>query len=357
MVTPGQLARRAEFFEQLAAMIAAGVSLPKALEMVGRNRVAGVSQKTIHALTYHLNNGHTFTDAMRLVSGQMRPEPGTANDLKFRPSRDCWLSDFDIALLSAGEQAGQLDSAFRLLARYSGGRAKIIRDTIASLAFTMLTLHVFLFVAPLQLLVNAALGLFNSQYAACIPFIIEKVIAYGALYGVIWFLFFATQGNRGSGWQSVVESIYAMIPWLRVAVKYLAVARLAMALEALLNAGVPMVRAWEFAAVSSGSAKLKSEILRLTPQLETGTTPAEMVGQISYFPEMFTHLYQTGELSGRLDESLTRLHSYFEDEGFRKLKTFFRVLNSVIYFTIVLFVAHFIISFWTHYYGDMLKNF
>jgi type II secretory pathway component PulF len=357
MVTPGQLARRAEFFQQLAAMIAAGVSLPKALEMVGRNRVAGVSQKTVHALTQHLNNGHTFTDAMRLVSGQMRPEPGSADDLKFRASRNCWLSDFDIALLSAGEQSGQLDSAFKLLARYSESRARIIRETITSLFFTVLTLHVFLLVMPLGLLVKAFLGLYNSQYAECIPFIIEKIIVYGSLYGVVWFLFFATQGNRGSGWQSVVESIYAIFPWLRVAVKYLAVARLAMALESLLNAGVPVVRAWELAAVSSGSSKLKREILRLTPQLETGLTPGEMVAQIPYFPEMFTHLYQTGELSGRLDESLTRLHTYFEEEGFRKLRTFFRVSNMVLYFTIVACVGYFIVNFWTNYYRQMLNSF
>lgn len=356
MVTPGQLARRAEFFEQLAAMIAAGVSLPKALEMVGKNRVAGVSQKTLHALTYHLNNGHTFTDSMRLVSGQLRPEAGTAADLKFRPSKDCWLSDFDIALLSAGEQSGQLDSAFRLLARYNGSRAKIIRDTIASLFFTALTLMVFMFVAPLGLLTKAFMGVYNGNYHDCIPFIIEKIIAYGTLFGVIWFLFFATQGNRRGGWQSAVESIYAIFPWLRIAVKYLAVARLAMALESLLNAGVPVVRAWELAAVSSGSARLKSEILRLTPQLETGITPGEMVGQIRYFPEMFTHLYQTGELSGRLDESLTRLHTYFEEEGFRKLRTFFRALNMGIYFTIVGCVGYFIISFWVNYYGHLLDS-
>jgi hypothetical protein len=102
MVTPGQLKRRAALFEQLAAMIAAGVPLPKAMEMAARNRSIGISQKVIRELTNLLQEGHTFTDAMQLVSGQQR----NVNVL-VKPTKDCWLADFDIALLSAGEESGR----------------------------------------------------------------------------------------------------------------------------------------------------------------------------------------------------------------------------------------------------------
>ncbi|MGA2244931.1 MAG: type II secretion system F family protein [Verrucomicrobiota bacterium] len=352
MVTPGKLNRRAEFFDQLATMIAAGVPLTKAMEMAGRNRSLGVPRRVVEELTHHLQDGHTFTDAMQLASGQKR-----GIDVALKPSREYWLSDFDVALLSAGEESGRLDTTFRTLARYNRSRAQIIRDTVSGSLVTIVTLHVFLLVFPIGYLQQFVLGIINNQYHMCLPFILEKAAAYGLLYGAIWFLTFSSQGHRGESWRSAVEAIFNLIPWLRQAVKYLAVARLSMALEALLSAGVPVIRSWELAAASCGSPQLKKEIFKWAPQLESGTTPGDMVAQIPYFPETFTQLYQTGELSGKMDETLVRLHTYFEEEGFHKLKTFCRVLGYAIYFTIVVIAGIFIIRFWTLYFAQALGSF
>jgi type II secretory pathway component PulF len=348
MVTPGQLNRRAALFEQLAAMIAAGVGLPKAMEMVGRNRSTGIPQRIIQELTRQLQDGHTFTDAMQLVSGQKRG----AGAAGARVSRAYWLSEFDTALLSAGEESGRLDASFKILARYYAARAKIIRDTVKSLIITIMTLHVFLLVFPIGYLQGFVLGIINNQYSRCLLFIIEKIIAYGSIYGLVWFLSFACQGTRGEGWRKALEAVFNLVPGLRTAMKYLAVARLALALDALLNAGVPVIRAWELAASSAGSPRLKKEISAWMPQIEHGATPAEMVAQISYFPEMFTHLYQTGEMSGKLDESLTRLHTYFEEEGFVKLQNFCRVLGYGLYFSMAILAGIFVIRFWLSYFGQ-----
>jgi type IV pilus assembly protein PilC len=353
MVTPGQLNRRAALFEQLAAMIAAGVPLPKAMEMAGRNRSVGIPREIIQAMIGHLQEGHTFTDAMQLASGQKR---GVDVSLKHL-NREYWLPDFDVALLTAGEESGRLDSTFRSLARYYSARAKIIRDTIASLIITVITLHVFLLVFPIGLLQNFALGIMNNQHGMCLPFILEKILVFGVLYGSVWFLAFACQGNRGEGWRAAVEAVFNLVPMLRTAVKYLAVARLSMALDALLRSGVPVIRSWELAAVSCGSPRLKSDVNRWTPELETGTTPAEMVAQIPYFPEMFTQLYQSGEISGKMDETLDRLHTYFEEEGFRRLQAFCRVLNFVLYFTMAIVAAIFIIRFYIGHFADMMNGF
>ena len=352
MVTPGKLNRRAEFFEQLAAMIAAGVPLTKAMEMAGRNRSIGIPRKVIQALTGHLQEGHTFTDAMQLVSGQRRGPEAT-----LKPLREYWLSDFDVALLSAGEESGRLDTTFKTLAHYYRSRAKIIRDTIVSLLITIVTLHVALLVFPIGYLQEFAIGLVQGPFQKCWPFIIEKIVVFGFLYGVFLLLVFTFQGNRGENWRSAVEAVVHLVPGLRQALKHLAVARLSMALDALLSAGVPVVRAWELAGAACGSPHLKKEIFKWTPQIEGGTTPGEMVSQIQYFPEMFTQLYQTGEMSGKMDETLERLHSYFEEEGFHKLRTFCRVLGFLIYFAIAAAVGYTVIRFWMGYFSQALGAF
>jgi type IV pilus assembly protein PilC len=336
MTTPGQLKRRGQLYQQLAAMIAAGTPLIQALEMAGRNRSLAGSRRMILALIAGLKEGRTFTDSMRQVSG--------------------WMPEFDVALLSAGEASGRLDNSFKLLGRYYDKRATIIRDTAGRLMITFVTLHVFLVIAPLFLLVNFVLGIVNGQYLLCLAFIIEKIIVFGLLYGFIFLSVFSTEGNRGEGWRSFMEGIYSLVPVLRTAVKYLALARMSSALNALLDAGVDTVKSWELAAAASGSPHLKREILRWTPQLKHGTTPADMVSQIRYFPEMFTNLYHSAELSGKHDETLERLHIYFEDEGFSKLQTFAMILNFTIYFTIALIIAIFVIQTYVGYFNNLLNS-
>jgi len=336
IVTPRELNRRAQFYEQLASMIAAGVPLMKALEMAGRSPALRATRKIIPVLIGYLQEGHTFADSMVKIKG--------------------WLPEFDIALLSVGEQSGRLDASFKLLARYYASRAKIIRDTITGLLITTVTLHVFLLVFPIGLLTGFASGILNNNFSLCIPFIVEKIVVFGGFYGTVLLLAFACQGRHGEKWRASVESVTRMIPVLRTALKDLALARLASALDALTSAGVPVIKSWELAASACGSPRLKREILKWTPQIEHGLTPAEMVGQIGYFPEVFSNLYHTAEISGKLDETLVRLHTYFEDEGFHTLHLFTRILNGVIYGTVVVLVAYNVIHFWMNYYGNMVNS-
>lgn len=336
MVTPAELNRRSQLYSQLASMIAAGVPLQQSLEMASRDSSLRSSGKTIQQLLVHLREGHTFTDSMQRVKG--------------------WLPKFDIAMLSVGETTGRLDASFKLLSRYYATRAKIIRDTISGLIVTVATLHVFLLVFPITFLQELALGIVNNDYARCVPFLIEKAVVFGLLYGTVLFLIFATQGSRGERWRGFIEFFTSKIPILRKALKYLALARLASALEALNNAGVNVITSWELATNASGSARLQRAVEAYLPQVAAGVTPAEMVSAIAYFPELFHNLYQTGEVSGKLDDALARLREYYEDEGFRTLQFFTRVTNSVIYGSMAMLVAWNVIHFWMNYYGQMMQS-
>ncbi|HSY17190.1 MAG TPA: type II secretion system F family protein [Candidatus Acidoferrales bacterium] len=336
MVTPAQLTRRAQLYEQLAASLAAGLPLIQALEMASRNRTMRGSQQTILALIGHLNEGYTFADSMKKTSG--------------------WLSDFDVALLSVGEESGRLDVAFRQLARYYTNRVRIIGDAIKGSLVSVATLHVALLIFPLDSFVAFVVGIVNGEYANCLPFLIHRFIVFGSLYGTVIFLIFACGSKRGEGWRSMVEDIFGCVPMLRVSLKYFVIARLAAALDALSSAGVSAVRTWEMAAEACGSPRLKRQILHWAPQLETGVTPAEMVNQIPYFPEMFSNLYFTAEMTGKHDETLERLQVYFEQEGVRLMQWFTRIMNGIFYACVAVYVAYKVISFWKHYYDALLQS-
>jgi type II secretory pathway component PulF len=334
IITPGAFNRRAEFYHQLGSMITAGVPLTRALEMAVRNPSA---RKIVPQLMEHLKAGLTFTDSMKRIHG--------------------WLPEFDIALLSVGEQSGRLDVSFRLLATYYATRAQIIRDAIAGSIVTVATLHVFLLIFPLGLLISLVQGIMAGNYSQCMPFVEEKAIAFGALYGVALLLIFSSQGQRNEHWRGIMESLVRWIPVLRKAQRYLALSRLSAALEALVSSGVSIVKAWPMAVAASGSPRLRRVTSGWTAELDSGKTPAELVARTHFFPEMFMNLYHTGEISGKLDESLQRLQRYYQEEGFRALRLFTRMMNGIIYGLVALMVAIYVIRFWIHYYASMMNAF
>jgi type IV pilus assembly protein PilC len=337
ILTPGQLNRRAELYHQLGTMIAAGVPLSQALQMASRNPSIGSMRKIIPMLLSHLESGLSFGDSMIRIHG--------------------WMPEFDVALLSVGEQSGRLDNSFKILATFYSNRAKIIRDTIAGSIVTVATFHVFLLVFPLKLLTDFVMGIMNNNHAQCVPFIVEKIVAFGSLYALAFCLIFASQGNRGRSWRGMIESIMQMVPILRVAQKNLALARLSAALEALINAGVSIVKSWELAATACGSQQLIKGISNWPPELERGATPAELVNRTRYFPEMFANLYSTAEQTGKLDETLLRLQTFYQEEGFRALSMFTRIMNGTIYGLLVLLVAYNVIHFYTGYFNNALNAF
>lgn len=333
ILTPGQLSRRAELYHQLGSMIAAGIPLIQALEMCSKNSALRTSRKNILAILDHLKNGLSFSDSMVKEHG--------------------WMPEFDVALLSAGEHSGRLDSTFKLLGEYYSSRAMIIRDTISSLLLPAANLHVFLLVFPLGLLIAFARGIFFGDYSLCVPFIVEKIIVFSLIYGVILFFIFATQGNRGERWRSVLESVWRFFPRLRTALKYLVLSRLAAALGALTSSGVSIIKSWPLAATASGSPYLKRQVSTWDSHLEQGATPAELVSSTPYFPEMFNNLYHTGEISGKLDESLDRLHAYYREEGHRALHMFSKISSGIIYGTIAAMIAYNVIKFYMALYGGI----
>ncbi len=334
--TPGQLNRRAELYFQLGSMITAGVPLIQALEMTANNSSMRASKKNISAMLEHLKNGLSFSDSMAHVSG--------------------WLPEFDVALLSAGEQAGKLDTSFKTLGTHYATRATIIRDTISRLILPTVNLHVFLLIFPLDYLIGLALGIVNNDYSKCIPFFIEKAVVFGGFYGLIIFFIFACQGKRGERWRSFLESVSKLFPLLGTSRKYLVLSRLSAALEAMVSSDVTVIKAWPMAASASGSPQLKREISTWGAELERGVTPAELVSQTHYFPEMFKNLYGTGEISGKLDESLRRLQAFYQEEGFRTLTMFTRVLSGTIYGLVALLIAYNVIKFWMNYYGGLMQS-
>ncbi|MGA2030010.1 MAG: type II secretion system F family protein, partial [Verrucomicrobiota bacterium] len=248
--TPRQFTQRAELYHQLGQLTSAGLGIVRALEQVKRNPPARSFCEPIQNLLDPLAKGSTFTEAMQYAA---------------------WFPAFDIALLEAGERSGRLDTCFRLLADYYNDRARIAKQVISQLIYPVGLVHfaalVFIIVLPFA----------ASQFNASLLLLFGKAaLVLSPLYIFTFLLIYATQSKHGEKWRAQIESLVHPIPILGTARRFLALARLAAALEALISAGVNIIEAWDLAATASGSPALRRTVENWKPQVIAGRTPAEV---------------------------------------------------------------------------------
>ena len=179
-ITPGQISRRADFYFQLASLIAAGVPILQALEMLQRTMSSSYATH-LQTVVGKLNQGTTFTEAIRATGG--------------------WLPVFDQALFSAGEQSGRLDVTLRSLGVDHQERATMLRKLLSAAAYPLFIFHLAILIFPTSYLT----GLFlNGGVSA---FVMQKVTILLPIYFALGVIAVAFQGNRGEMWRATMERV------------------------------------------------------------------------------------------------------------------------------------------------------
>jgi type II secretory pathway component PulF len=324
IITPGQLDRRAEFYRQLAQYTAAGIGLPAALDQLRQHPPARSYVRPLENLLRQLTDGFTLTESLQRLGS--------------------WLPAFDIALLHAGEHSGRLDACLRLLADYYEDRARMARQVIGDLLYPAFLLHFAVFILPF------------AQFFASGNWRVYLLQTFGVLlpiYALVAFIIYAAQGRHGEAWRSWMEAVLHPVPVLGTARQYLALGRLAAALEALLSAGVSIIQAWELAAAACGSPALRRTVFSWRPLLDAGQSPAELVSGSTRFPQMFASQYHTGELSGKLDETLRLLQRFYQEEGSRRLHALAQWTPRAVYICIALMIGYRVVHFWMNYFNQV----
>lgn len=318
IVTPRRLAHRAECYHQLGQLTNAGVSLRQAIEMAGRNPASRSDRLPLTRIARHLQEGGTFHEAL-LRTGS-------------------WMPAFDQALLQAGELSGHLPECFGVLANHYTERARMARQVLGDLGYPLLLLHAAVFLLPLPSLVltGSVAGYATRTLGVIVP-----------LYLAVFGLMYALHHDQGRRWRALLENALGSTPVLGTARRALALARLSLALRALLNAGISIVEAWRLAAEASGSPALQDTVASWKTDLRDGHAPGRMIAESAQFPEVFANLYQTGEVSGTLDDSLQKLYEYYQEEGTRKFRLVAEWLPRAAYLLIAGVVAWQVIQRYT----------
>ncbi len=293
------------FSRQLATMMTAGVPLVQALDIVGRGHTNPSMQDLVLAIKGDIEGGTNLTDALR--------------------KQPLYFDDLFCNLVESGEQAGVLELLLDKIATYKekteslkGKIKKALFYPVAVLLVAVLVVSIIMiFVVPqfqdMFRSFGAELPIFTQMVVNMSDFMqaywwamLGGLMAAGFVFSKIW--------QRSRALRQAIDRILLKIPVIGPIVNKAALARFCRTTATMFTAGVPLVEALESVAGATGSIVYEDAVMQMREDVATGQSLQLSMRQQKIFPHMVIQMVTIGEESGALDEMLSKVADFFEEE-------------------------------------------
>lgn len=126
----------------------------------------------------------------------------------------------------------------------------------------------------------------------------------------------------------------------------------------LIDAGITLVDATEILAEQSNSKALKEALEEVKEHIEEGEPLSDALGRFpKLFPELLVSMITAGEVSGRLDEILDRMATYYEKQYQLKQKVITALTYPAVIGVLAALITIFLMVFLVPIFSDMFISF
>jgi type IV pilus assembly protein PilC len=295
----------AVFSRQLATMLAAGIPLVQAFEIVGVGHEKPAMQKLILDIKLNIEGGSSLHESLA--------------------KHPIYFDDLFVNLVEAGEQAGALESLLDKVATYKE-KTEALKKKIKKALFypaavlavaVIVTLVLLLFVIPqfeeLFRGFGADLPAFTRLVIELSRFVQNQGWWMGIIVGGAFVTFFYFK-KRSRALRHVLDRISLKLPVVGPILVKAAIARYARTLSTMFSAGVPLVEAMESVAGATGNIVYEQAVLRMRDEVATGQRLQRAMENTALFPNMVVQMIAVGEESGSLDEMAAKVADFYELE-------------------------------------------
>ncbi|HJP34876.1 MAG TPA: type II secretion system F family protein [Gammaproteobacteria bacterium] len=293
------------FSRQLATMMTAGIPLVQAFDIIGVGHENPAMQKLILAIKTDVEGGTALANAL------------AKHPLHF--------DDLYVNLVSAGEQAGALETLLDKIATYKEKTEAIKKKIKKALFYPAAVVVVALIVtAVLMIFVIPEFESLFQGFGADLPAFTRMVIDISNFVRTQgWLLLILIIGSvvgfiqakkRYRKIQHGVDRVALKLPVIGVILNKSAIARYARTLATTFAAGVPLVEALDSVAGACGNVVYEGAVLKMRDEVATGQRLRRAMENTELFPNMVNQMIAVGEESGSLDEMSGKVADFYEEE-------------------------------------------
>jgi type IV pilus assembly protein PilC len=292
------------FTRQFSTMINAGLPLVQALDILAKQTENKVLAGATRDIVFDVESGHTVADALA-----KHPKA---------------FSELYVNMVAAGEAGGILDTILMRLATFMEKNDALVRKVKGAMIYPAVIMSVAtIAIAVLLIFVIPVFeGMFTGVGMA-LPLPTRIVIGasdflrgyWWAVIGAIGATFFL--GRRyyaTSGGKLVIDRMLLRFPVLGDVLRKSAVSRFTRTLGTLISSGVSILDGLEITAKTAGNRVIQDAIMQSRASIAGGDTIAAPLQKSAVFPPMVISMIAVGEQTGGLDEMLSKIADFYDEE-------------------------------------------
>src|SRR5271169_3377452 len=295
----------AVFARQLATMMAAGIPMVQAFEIIGNGHEKPAVQKLVLDIKANIEGGSTLHESLA--------------------KHPLYFDDLFVNLVEAGEHAGAWETLLDKIATYKEKTEALKKKIKKALFYPIAVLVVAVIVSVILLIFvipqfeslfkgfGADLPAFTQMVVNMSRFMQHQGWMVGIVIGAgIWaFLYFY---KRSRNMRRGIDRMMLKFPIIGPILTKAAIARFSRTLSTMFAAGVPLVEAMQSVAGATGNIAYEEATLRMKDEVATGQRLQRAMENTGLFPNMVVQMIAVGEESGSLDTMSGKVAEFYEAE-------------------------------------------
>src|SRR5579862_7895155 len=293
------------FTRQFSTMINSGLPLVQALDILAKQSENKTLQAVTRAVVFDVESGHTVADALR-----KHPKA---------------FSDLYVNMVAAGEAGGILDTILMRLATFMEKNDNLVRKvkgamiypgvimTVAAIAIAIL----LIFVIPVFQNMFGSVGLALPLPTRIVIGLSQFLRGMGGIMvvaGAVGGFFLLKQYYATPNGKLQIDKLMLGFPVLGDVLRKSAVSRFTRTLGTLISSGVSILDGLEITAKTSGNRVIQDAIMASRASIAGGDTISAPLAKSAVFPPMVISMIAVGESTGGLDEMLSKIADFYDEE-------------------------------------------
>ena len=292
------------FNQELVALLKAGLPVVQSFELLQERQKNETLKRVLADVTRRVQAGSSVSEAFS-EEGDLFPRLYATS-------------------LKAGEKSGEIENVLRRYLKYQKTLLAVSRKVFSTLVYpAILIVLSSVLIAILMTVVIPRFEEFFHDFEAQLPILTVIVVRIATFLrsNIVWILgglgaagYLVLQWVRTPNGALARDTFVLKIPVIGGILSRFAVSQFTRSLATLLGGGTPLVPSLESAADAIGNLQVSRKVRDVVPRVREGGELWKALEDANIFSDLTVEMVKVGEMSGALEEMLTSVSEFYDDE-------------------------------------------
>lgn len=291
------------FTGQLSTLLGAGVPLVEGLNILSEQQSSTQFSNELKRIRRLLEKGSSLCEAMSKI-----------------PKR---FDTLYLAIIKSGEATGNLDNSLDYITKYMERNQKLVDQLKSALTYPTLVAVIAVGIVWAMLTFVIPTMAENFSDGQELPQITQIVMMFSDFCSSYWLETLILTGLSLTAfyfWKNsiagkyIYDQLIMRIPYIGEVIHKIMVSRFCNVMSSMLSSGVPLIDVLQTSIDCCDNAYMSRTLKTVKEKVEKGEKLSFALQKTSIMPKMVVSMISIGEQSGKLDNMLSKVSEYFDEE-------------------------------------------